>query len=487
MQLESEKGSSVSSAKGIISRFMHLLSAQGVEGVASWGFFLYLARLDSTLYGEVMYALAAGSVAMTVIQFGLYYALVPALGSAERDKAPEILNRVFVIKLALFMPSMLVVAVLALYRGFSAQMGLILFLVSLGFGLEAVAETFFEEWRVRGLQAGEARARVTSSILSYGYGALTAALGFNPVLISLFKLISAVVRLAFGIVSYKKDYFARLFLRPKWPAVGYMFRAALVFALIEILGIIYNKTNIFFLESATGVKGVALYSAAWMLVDPISILASDQLLGWVVFPLLASLWWKNRDGVGRLVRRTSQWLMALAFPIMFFLYAESGTVITLIYGTDYNDAAWIPQYLVWTILLSFESNLFKYVMMVSGAVNLLLGFAVATTALNFLFNVTLVHQFGLAGACLVIILTKLVMTLLTYFYCRVRFEFLKEKDFLFPVALAAVSLGLFLLIEPFVTLHPAVAITLVFYLLILWRLGMRYLGRLPGKSASETQ
>ena len=260
-----------------------------------------------------------------------------------------------------------------------------------------------------------------------------------------------------------------------------MFRAALVFALIEILGIIYNKTNIFFLESATGVKGVALYSAAWMLVDPISILASDQLLGWVVFPLLASLWWKNRDGVGQLVRRTSQWLMALAFPIMFFLHAESGTIRGFIYGTEYTDAAWVPQYLVWTILLSFESNLFKYVMMVAGAVNLLLGFAVAATALNFLFNWTLVHQFGLSGVCLVIILTKLVMTLLTFFYCRIRFQFLRERDFLFPVALAAVSLGLFLLIKPFVTLHPAVAITLVFYLLILWRLGMRYLGRLPRK------
>ena len=116
MESQSEKGGSASSARGIISRFMHLLSAQGVEGVTSWGFFLYLARVDKTLYGEVMLALAAGSVAMTVIQFGLYYALVPALGRAERDKAPEILNRANVIRLALFVPSMLAVAGLALYR-----------------------------------------------------------------------------------------------------------------------------------------------------------------------------------------------------------------------------------------------------------------------------------------------------------------------------------------------------------------------------------
>jgi O-antigen/teichoic acid export membrane protein len=469
------------SEKGIISRFIHLLSAQGVEGATSMAFFLYLAWLDATLYGEVMYALAAGSVVMKVIQFGLYYPLVSELGRADREKAPEILNRVNVIKLALFCPSMLAVAGVSLHRGFPAQMGLLLFLVSLGFALEALAETFFEDLRVRGLQAREARSKAIASILSYGYGFLTAALGFNPVLISLFKLVSAVVRIGFGIASYTKDYSAGLLLRPQWSVVWDMFRAAAVFALIEILGIIYNKTNIFFLESATGVKGVALYSAAWNLVDPISVLASSQFLGFVVFPLLASLWWKNRDGVGRLVRRNAQWLMALAFPIMFFLHVESGLLIGLIYPAEYSDAVWIQQYLVWTILLSFENNLFAYVMMVAGAANMLLGFAVAATAINFLFNVTLVHRFGLAGACLVIIFTKLIMTLLTFFYCRIRLRFLKEADFIFPVALAGVSLGTFLLIKPIVTLHPAVVVTLGFYFLILWRFGMRYLGRLPRK------
>ncbi|MGB6067538.1 MAG: polysaccharide biosynthesis C-terminal domain-containing protein [Desulfomonilaceae bacterium] len=465
---------------------MHLMSAQTVEGVTSWGFFVYLTWVNSTLYGEVMYALAAGSVAMIVIQFGLYYALVPTLGRAERDKAPEILNRVNVIKLALFVPSMIAVACISFYRGISAQMGSILFFVSLGYGLEALAETFFEDLRVRGLQAREARIKAIASILSYGYGALAAALGFNPVLVSLFKLVSAVVRIGFGIASYAKDYTAGLFLRPQWPAVWYMFRAALPFAVIEILGIVYNKTNVFFLESATGVKGVALYSAAWNVVDPISIAASDQLLGWVVFPLLASLWWTDREAVGRLVRRSAQWLLALAFPIMFLLHTESSSIIGLIYPGKFSEAVWLQQYLVWTVLLSFESNLFKYVMMVAGASNQLLGFAAATTVLNFLFNFTLVRPFGLVGACLVIILTKLVMMLMTYLYCRVRFRFLRTREFLFPVVLAVISLGIYLAIKPLVTLHPAVAIALSFYFLIMWRIGTRYLGGLPGKNGSKS-
>jgi O-antigen/teichoic acid export membrane protein len=171
---------------------------------------------------------------------------------------------------------------------------------------------------------------------------------------------------------------------------------------------------------------------------------------------------------------------------MFFLHAESGPLIYYIYGENYIDAAWMPQYLVWTILFSFESNLFKYVMMVSGAVNLLLGFAVAATALNFLFNLKLVPQFGLAGACLVIIFTKLLMTLLTFFYCRIRFRFVKVRISSFSVVWLG-FIRIFVLIKPFVTLHPAVASTLAFYFLMLWKVGPRFLGRLPSKSASETE
>jgi len=48
------------SERTILGRFAHLVSAQGVDGVASIVFFLYLAWLDKSIFGSVMYAMAAG-------------------------------------------------------------------------------------------------------------------------------------------------------------------------------------------------------------------------------------------------------------------------------------------------------------------------------------------------------------------------------------------------------------------------------------------
>jgi len=483
MSSDSPKHSDSKPEAGIITRFAHLLSAQTVDGIGSGLFFLYLAWLDTTLYGEVMYAMAAAGIVAKIVQFGLYYPLVAQLGGASKEVAAEALNRVNVIKIWLTMASIIGVATMAIYRGFSPRMTWILILVCLGWVLEALAETFFADLRVRGRQDKEARIKIIAAIASYSFGAATAALGLGPILVSLFKIVSGAVRAWYGLSSYVSYYATSAYRNPEWGPVWAMFKAASVFAVIEILGVVYNKTNIFFLEDATGVKGVAYYSAAYGIVDPISILASEQFLGWVIFPLLASLWWKNQAQVGRLVRRNAQWLLALALPIMFLLHEESGLIIGLIYRPEFKDAVWIQQYLVWTILLSFESNLFCYVMMIAGAGKVLLLFAVVGTILNMVFNLTLVGPLGLAGGCLVLILTKLVMTVLTFTYCQVRFKFFKWWDFLFPCALAAVTLGLYLGIRPLVTLHPAVAASLALYLAVLWKAGPKFIGRFPSKVA----
>jgi O-antigen/teichoic acid export membrane protein len=479
MPPENRPISASSTEKTILSRFLHLLSAQGAEGAFSALFFLYLSWVNATLYGEVMYALAAGAIVMKVVEFGLYYPLVRELGAADRFQAPEIIGRVNLIRLALVAPVMVTVAGVAIFRQLSLQLGWILFFVCLGIALSALAETFFSDLRVRGRQDKEARIKILSIVVCYGYGFGAAALGLHPVIIGLFLFVGGSVRIIGGAAEYWRTYKAFPIRPGEMAATWQILKVAVVFASIDILGTIYNKTNIFFLENATGVKSVAYYSATWNLVDPVSVLASEQLLGWVVFPLLSALWWKNRPSVGPLVQRNAQWLMALALPVMFFLAAESDLLIGFIYPPEYKDAAWMQKYLVWTILLSFENNLFAYVMMVAGAARVLLAFAALVTVLNLLYNYLLVNSYGLLGGCLVIILTKLSMTCLTVLYCQLKFRFLKATDFRFPVGLAVLSMALFFLIEPLTGLHTAVGATLGFYFVILWQLGVRFLGRFP--------
>lgn len=471
----------------ILGRFGHLLSAQGVEALGSTLFFLYLAWIDAASYGTVMYALAAGSLVNKIIQFGLYYPLVSDLGQADPSEAPMLLGRVNLVKLGLLLPTMLGVIGLALYRQMSFEMAWVLFFVCLGFALEAIAETFFAHFRVKGRQDREARIKMVASFLSYGFGFLAALAGLDPLIIGLFKMISGSIRLVFSAWGYLSASVLNLLSLLELRSLWLVFKAAGIFALIEILGIIYNKTNIFFLESQAGVKGLAYYSATWNLVDPVSILASQQLLGWVIFPLLAALWTTDLKRATFLVRSNALWLMAVALPIMFILAAESELIIGLVYPDEYRDAVWMQKYLVWTILLSFENNLFNYVMMVAGAARVLFIFAAMTTCLNLAYNFMLVEPLGLAGGCLVIILTKATMTLATFLYCQTRFKLFKLEDMVFPIVSAGLSLGVFWGLDQVIGRHAAVAGTLLVYAVLIKQFGVRFYGASPKKKTAPSE
>jgi O-antigen/teichoic acid export membrane protein len=470
-------------ARKILKRFAHLLSAQGIDGVMSAFLVFYLAWTNRAIYGELMYALAVAGITLKTVQYGVYYPLVNYLAEADRsENIPEILNMANAVKLIFTVVSMVGVWGFCLYRGFSSSTVWVVCLLSLGCALEVIAETYFADLRIKGLQKSEARTRVIGSILSYGYALIAAAIGAHPVVIAMYRIISGLLRLGLGVWPLVRVYGSRLLAKPEWSAVWVILRASTVFALYDIVSTLYNKSNILFLERYTGMEhGVALYSAVYNLIDPVSILVSEQLLAWVIFPLLASMWWNNREEIPAVVRRTAQWLMIIALPVMFVMYAEREFLIGLVYPREYGEGAYLLKYLVWAILFSFESNLFNYLMMVAGGIRALLGFAGIVMVLNLLFNWALVAPYGLAGGCLVIVLTKMSMTILSLSYCQWTLGIFRATDIVFPVILTGVAWLFFVLVEPVVTLHPAVVLTVGLYGLLVWKPGTRYLGNIPWK------
>ncbi len=476
---DKSRSATPSLAKRILLRFSHVFSAQFTEAVLSILFFVCVAWVNRALYGEIMYSIAVGVIVLRVVQFGLYYWLVGNLAGVSREESAGILVRVNAIKAALMAPSMIFVLALAWFRSFSSEQAWILLLVCAGHVLEALADTLFADFRVRGEQYREACIKIVGSVAGFGYGICAALMGLHPILVGLYKLVCSLVRILFAAKAYFADYGRMTNILPDprslWPVV----RLAAVFAIIDILTNICNKSNILFLEWSTGAQGVAFYSATWIIVDSVSWFTVEQLLGWVVFPVLATLWVQKNPRFTLIIRSGAQWLIAVAFPIMFFLFVESDLIISLVYPNEYRDAAWMQRYLVWTIILSFVQYLFAYVMMVVGAQRLLLLFAVVATALNMLLNFTLVGTTGLLGGCLTIIFTKLSLAVMTSVYCQVRFRIFRLPDLLYPLWPAAACLCWFFGMEAIVTLRPAVASTLILYCVIIWKIGPRLMGRMP--------
>lgn len=412
----------------ILRKFAYLLSARWVREALQVVFLVYLARVSSTTYGEFVLAMGLGSILLLVAEFGLNLPLVSLL--ARKDGDPDAaLTQVSLLKGVLLVPALIGVLGFMEWQDYSRSLKHVMFLLSLGLGLEALSNSFFVALEVQGRQDLQGKIKVLAAGLGFGYGLIALALGATPLAVAAFKLIESLVNLggSFSLVRSRGHF------RFKWPSLGRLgstLRLGLVFALIEVSAIIYNKANLFFLQKYAGVHGVAQYSVPWQIVDGIANLVSSLLLQSVLFPLFVQLWEVDRGRVSLLAQNTTRWLLALAIAVMFVLFIESDRIIPLVYGPNYPEAAWLQKLLSVTVIFTFMHNLAALLMISMRLQRLLLIFYLGGLAFNLVWCTLVIPRTPLLGAALAIVLTKGGVALLTVSFCQRRLGLMHRRPLL---------------------------------------------------------
>jgi O-antigen/teichoic acid export membrane protein len=450
----------------ILAKFAYLLSARWVREALQFVFLIYLARHSTTTYGQFMLALGLGQILLLVGEFGLNLPLVSLLSQKGADRA-EALSQVSLLKGVLLASAWIGALGFVSWQGYGSPLKQVVLVLVAGMVLEALASTFFVAFQVEGRQDLEGKIKSLAAGLGFGYGLMSLILGAPPVVVACYKLIETLVNLGLGawLVVLRRPF------HPKWPALGRLgatLRLGLVFALIEVAAITYNKANLFFLQRYAGADGVAQYSAAWQMVDGFSCLVSSLLLQSVIFPLFVQLWEVDRSQVARLARNTARWLLGAACPLMFILFIESDRIITLIFGAYYQEAIWLQKYLVITVLFAFLHNLAAFLMISMKLEKLLLIFYLAGLVFNLLCCALIMPAYPLMGAALAMILTKGVVALLSVSYCQRLLGLIPPRPLLHLGAAALVGACLYFVGRGLLTREMAEALALAPVAALAW-------------------
>ena len=447
----------------ILPKFAYLLSARWVREVLSFFFFILLARRSATTYGEFMLAISLGGILLLVGEFGLNLPLVTLLTDKERHG--EALGQVLFLKGVLLVGAFGGTLVFMHWQGYAPALQQVMLVIGMGMALEALATTFFVAFQVEGRQDVEGRIKAVGAAVGLGYGLVTLILGATPLTISFFKIIETLVFIAAGAYLITR----RLALRwPSFKGIWSIAQRGLVFALIEIAAIIYNKANLFFLQRYGGATGVAQYSATNTVVDGLSGVVSNILLQSVLFPLFVKLWDTDKTQVSRLAQNTARWLLAAALLLMFFLAVESDRLIPLVYGPQYKDAIWLQRILVANIICGFLHNLAALLMVSMHRERLLLVFYLSGLAINLAACSLLIPAFTLLGAALAIILTKVTVASLTISYCQRQIRLIPLKPFIHLAGAALLGLAAYFLTRPFILRGFAESLAMLPTLVLAW-------------------
>lgn len=412
----------------ILQKFAYLLSARWVREALQAVFLIYLARVSATTYGEFMLAVGLGSILLLVAEFGLNLPLVSLL--TRKDGDPDAaLTQVSLLKGALLVLALIGVLGFMEWQGYSRSLKQVMFMLCLGLGLEALSNSFFVALEVRGRQDLQGKIKVVAAGLGFGYGLIALALGAPPLAVAAFKLIESLINLggSFYLVRSRGHFHL------KWPSLGRMgslLQLGLVFALIEVSAIIYNKANLFFLQKYAGAPRVAQYSVPWQIVDGLSAIVSGLLLQSVMFPLFVQLWEVDRGKVSQLAQNASRWLLAVALVLMFVLFIESDRIITLVYGPKYPEAFWLQKLLSVTVIFAFMHNLAALLMISMRLQRLLLIFYLGGLIFNLVWCSLVIPRAPLMGAALAMVLTKGGVAVLTVAFCQRRLGLMRTRPLL---------------------------------------------------------
>ena len=421
----------------VLEKFSALFSALVVREVLQAAFLIWLARREMAGYGQVMLALGFGQILFQFADFGLNQHLVCQSSRRPADLGGELWTVVFVKSLLLGLGG-LVAWLFILTQDYGTSLSAILLLLALGVGLESLAGAFFTVCQFQERQHAESRIRMAGAVAGFGFGLVALALGLPLRIVALYKLVESAINVAGGALAVRR----RLRFPVCWPggpALLATVRGGVVFALIGLVAIIYNKANLFFLQRAGGPAAVAQYSATWQIVDGVTGVFCGLLLGKTLFPLLARLVTENFAEATRLARETTRWLVLLAFVLMIGLAVERDRFIPLIYGGGYENAVWMQRWLVIAIGLGFLNNHAAFLMISVNRPGVLLGFHLAGIAVNLVLCGVLIPAHPLAGAVAAILIAKAVVGLLTVGFCQFRFGLLQAR----PLAqvLAALAAG----------------------------------------------
>jgi O-antigen/teichoic acid export membrane protein len=424
---------------GIFAKLASLLSARWFMEILQAVFFIYLARLSTTTYGEFMLAINLGTILRLIAEFGLNVPLVGLLTRKDGNHE-EVLTQMLVLKGGLLTLAYAGAVSFVNWQHYSSPLYEFALIISLGLGLEALSTTFFTTLQVQGRQPLEGKIRALAALVGYGYGFAAIFWGAPPLAIALFKPIETLINLGGGAWAAG---IKGLWRWPSLAGLGATLRGVLIFAVLEVTSILFNKANVFFLQRYAGAEGVAQYSATWQIVDGVSIIAANLILQSILFPLFVKFWEVDRGEVALLARASARWLIGASLLAMITLWAESDRLIPIIYGPHYPEAIWLQRYLVVTILFSLLHNLAGFLLISMRLERLLVLVYVGALAFNLTICWLVIPTQPLWGAALAMILTKGVMALATFGFIQRRLKVFPLEDMLVVTFTAAVSLLVF--------------------------------------------
>lgn len=233
-------------------------------------------------------------------------------------------------------------------------------------------------------------------------------------------LMQVIIALVFseGIKTLISLSFSKKFVRPKFEIDfklwKYLMKESLPLALSSVLLIIHHRIDVVMLSMMQGDAPVGIYSAAYKLSEPLSLIPYALLLS--LFPIMSASFKSSEEKLIKSYRLTFRYLLIIILPISLGTTLIADKIILLIYGAEFAGSATALQILIWAILFSSVGYLLANLLLSIGKQKLYTLSAMLCVIANITINFILIPILSYNGAAIATVATTAVFFLSNFYF-----------------------------------------------------------------------
>jgi len=427
---------------------------------------IYLARyLGTAGFGKYSFVFAYLAFFNIITDLGLQTILVREM-AREPTHAPKLIGNAYIIRwilTALAVASSIIVITLMSYP---ADTTTYIYIAS----LTVLFKSFSDFYRT----IFEANLR-----MEYNMVAKLAFKGVSATLILLIifmkgTLLHIMIALVFAeMVKTSLNYlFSRKFVKPQFEIDfglwKYLFKEALPIAIYSVVWVIHFRTDVVMLSMMQGDAPVGIYSAAYKLCDPLSLIPGALTVS--LFPLMSQFFKNSRRNLIKTYELSIKYVLITMLPIAIGITFLPDRFIFLIYGAEFKYSADVLRILVWAfVLTSINSVLLN--LLISINQQKLNTISITLCAItNVILNFFLIPILSYNGAALATVVTKAVLLLASFFFVSRHLEMIPLHKILVKPGIGALVAGAFVYYFIDVNMFLLVPLSGVVYLAALFTL-----------------
>ena len=263
--------------------------------------------------------------------------------------------------------------------------------------------------------------------------------------------------------------FSRKLVRPRFEIDfglwKYLFKEALPIALAGVIFIIYFRIDVLMLSIMQGDAEVGLYSAAYKLSEPLSLIPIALLTS--MFPIMSASFKTSKERLIRIYRLCVRYLFIIMLPIAIGTTILADRIIFLVYGTEFAGSATALQILIWTLVFTSAGYVLTNLLISIGKQKLYTSSMVLCAIANVTLNFILIPALSYNGAAIATVATNAVLFMASFYFVSKHLQLPPVRKTLIKSVISGLLMGAFVYYIIDVNIFLLILLAIVVYLIAL--------------------